>query len=259
MKKLTIALMLLICPFAASHAQKNAELAPGLKGYFKTMEGATATPDDQGFIRRWMLLEPISKPNSSNRVLTDSYVRENLTKQYFKKQGILDLKKLPKDGDKETIEMQVQAPVNLNQGRPRGQQDNTPKMEKVKLQWHALDSELFNIKLFRFATGLDKTRYGVIFWGYTIVECDQDMENVRLAVGTNKGSIWYVNGEELIMLASDRHMNVDSAVSKRITLKKGKNIVWFGLINGPSMSDFCCRFLDEDGNPIKNLKISVNQ
>lgn len=250
MKKLLSFLVLILCTLTVSQAQ-----AEGLEGYFKPVSGAVSAPDGQGFIRRWMLLEPISKPNSTNRVLTDSYVRAALTKQYFPSQ--LALEKLPKDGDRVSVEMEVQAPVNLNSGRPRNNAGTQPVMENVELQWHALDSELFNVKLFRFATGLDKTRYGVIFWGFTVVECDREMKNVRLAVGTNKGSMWWVNGEELIALASDRHMNVDSAVSKRITLKKGRNIVWFGLINGPSMSDFCCRFLDDDGNPINDLKISV--
>ena len=42
--------------------------------YFTPVQsGATASrPDDEGFIRRWMLLEPIDKPNSGNTVVTDS-------------------------------------------------------------------------------------------------------------------------------------------------------------------------------------------
>jgi hypothetical protein len=31
------------------------------------------TPDADGFIQRWLLLEPINKPNRSNTVFTDSY------------------------------------------------------------------------------------------------------------------------------------------------------------------------------------------
>lgn len=234
---------------SALHGQDFPE---GLKGYFKPITTETAKPDDKGFIRRWLLLEPISKPNRNNRVFTNSYVREALTHEYFPGQ----LTSIPKDGDKVTVNMEVQPPVNLQAGRPAANpQANV--WEDVELQWHALDSELFNVKLFRFATGLDKTRYGVIFWAVTIVECDRDIENVRLAVGTNKGSMWWVNGEELILLSGDRHMNVDSAVSKRITLKKGRNIVRAGIINGPSMSDFCVRFIDEEGNPVKNLTITT--
>ena len=43
---------------------------------------------------------------------------------------------------------------------------------------------------------------------------------------------------------------------KRLTLKKGKNIIRGAIINGPGMSDFCIRLLDEKGAPIKNITIS---
>ena len=55
-----------------------------------------AKPDDQGFIRRWTLLDPISKPNRSNTVFTDSYLREVFAKEYFPNQLTI----LPKDGQK---------------------------------------------------------------------------------------------------------------------------------------------------------------
>ena len=48
-----------------------------------------AKPDDEGFIRRWMLLEPIDKPNSGNTVFTDSYLREHFNRQYFT--GLLNI------------------------------------------------------------------------------------------------------------------------------------------------------------------------
>lgn len=49
----------------------------------------------------------------------------------------------------------------------------------------------------------------------------------------------------------------DDAMSQRITLKKGRNIVRGAIINGPGMSDFCLRFLDAGGNPVRNYTIST--
>ena len=129
-------------------------------------------------------------------------------------------------------------------------------MVKAKLEWHALDSDHFFVKLFRFATGLNKDRYGVIFWTVTVINCDEDIEDVRLAIGSNKGAMWWLNGEELLLLSGDRHMGVDSAVSKRVTLKKGKNILRGATINGPGMSEFCARFIDDTGTPVKNYTIT---
>jgi hypothetical protein len=39
-------------------------------------------------------------------------------------------------------------------------------------------------------------------------------------------------------------------------LNPGKNIIRGAVINGPGMSDFCVRFLDENGQPVKDLTIS---
>jgi hypothetical protein len=69
--------------------------------------------------------------------------------------------------------------------------------------------------------------------------------------------MWWLNGEEVLLLSGDRRMVKDDAMSKRITLKKGRNILRGAIINGPGMSDFCVRFLDEKGLPVTNYTITV--
>ncbi|MBO7487625.1 MAG: hypothetical protein J6T58_03670, partial [Bacteroidales bacterium] len=197
---------------------------------------------------------PISKPNPTNRVFTDSYTRENLSVEYFPNQMTV----IPKDGDKVKVTMEYQPPVDLTARRPAGGGQNEPKFVKATLTWHALDSEHFFVKLFRFATGLDKDRYGVIFWTVTVINCEEDIENVRLSIGSNKAARWWVNGEELLLLSGDRHMGVDSAVSDRITLKKGRNVLRGATMNGPGMSEFCARFIDDYGRPVTNYTITCN-
>ena len=185
------------------------------------------TPDSKGFIQRWLLLEPINKPNRSNAVFTDSYLRTAFTTEYFPTQFTV----LPKDGE-------------------------MVKVGKQELKWHALESTNFNVKLLRFAYGLRKEVYGVLFWAVTVVNSTQEMKNVRLAVGSNSASMWWLNGKEAVILSGDRRMVMDDCVSTRLTLNKGKNIIRGAVINGPGMSDFCVRFLDEKGEPIKDLTIS---
>ena len=53
--------------------------------YFSAVTTPSAKPDNEGFIHRWMLLEPIDKPNRGNTVFTDSYLREHFNMQYFKR------------------------------------------------------------------------------------------------------------------------------------------------------------------------------
>ena len=208
------------------YAQKN-EASPRLSDYFSPATSNTISPDNEGFIQRWLLLEPIDKPNRSNTVFTDSYIREAFATEYFPNQFTV----LPKDGDK-------------------------VKVGKQKLTWHALDSKLFNVKLFRFASGLKKQVYGVLFWAVTVIECPEDMENIRMSVGSNSASMWWLNGEEAVILSGDRRMVKDDCLSRRLTLKKGKNIIRGAIINGPGMSDFCVRFLNENGTPVNNITIS---
>ena len=63
--------------------------------------------------------------------------------------------------------------------------------------------------------------------------------------------------EEAVMLEGDRRMVKDDVVSPKLTLRKGRNILRGAVINGPGMSDFCLRFIDEQGNPVRNLSINV--
>ena len=216
---------------AWTHAKPDpaAAAAPRtLAPYFTPAAAQPSAPDADGFLRRWMLLEPIVKPNRTNTVFTGSYVREALNTQYFPGQFTV----VPHKGEKESVAGQ-------------------------DLAWHALDSNHFDVKLFRFAYGLDKPTYGVLFWAVTVVNSPREMKNVRLAVGSNSASMWWLNGEDVADLFDDRRMVMDDVVSKRITLKKGRNILRGAVINGPGLSDFCVRFVDDNENPIKNLTLTL--
>ena len=229
--KNSIVRLLCLCGFLFGHSEmdaQNGNLPQAIEPYFSASTKQPMPPHAAGFIQRWLLLEPISMPIKSNVVFTDSYLREKFSAQYFPKQ----LEVIPKDGA-------------------------TVRVGKEKLRWHALDSKLYNVKLFRFATSLDKPKYGVLFWAVTIIDCPEEIPNVLLTVGSNGASMWWLNGEEAVMLEGDRRMVKDDVVSPKLTLRKGRNILRGAVINGPGMSDFCLRFIDEQGNPVRNLSINV--
>ena len=69
--------------------------------------------------------------------------------------------------------------------------------------------------------------------------------------------MWWLNGDRALTLDGDRRMVEDDCVSQRLTLKKGRNVLRFALVNGPGLSDLCARFIDEKGNPVKNYSIKV--
>jgi len=218
---------LLLIPLLRAAAETNIA-NQSLASYFTPATATPKTPDADGFLQRWWLLEPIKKSIRGNTVFVDSYVREAFAMEYFPNQFTV----VPRAGDKVTV-------------------------AGAELAWHALDTTNFNVKLFRFASGLNQPTYGVVFWAVTIVESPRALPNVRLAVGSNSASQWWLNGEEAVLLSGDRRMVMDDCVSKRFTLPKGRNVLRGAVINGPGMSDFCVRFIDDQGAPIKDLTLNL--
>jgi hypothetical protein len=217
-------------PAGAARASSPDKAPRTIAPYFTRATPVPRAPDAEGFLQRWLLLEPIVKPNRTNTVFTDSYVRSAFATEYFPDQ----LTVVPRSGDKVTVAGQ-------------------------ELAWHALDSSGFNVKLFRFAYGLDKPTYGVIFWAVTVVTSPRELKNVRMAVGSNSASMWWLNGKEAVLLSGDRRMVMDDCVSTRLTLNKGRNVIRGAVINGPGLSDFCVRFIDEDGKPIRELTLGLEK
>lgn len=234
--------------------------------YFAESKSKPATPDAQGFIRRWTLLDPISKQEiSSNTLFTDSWLRTEFAKEYFEGQNTV----IPQDGDSVTVKIPRRAarggmmrmggmggPGAAPQQTPtQAQPAAQPEFNEVSLKWHSVDSKRYNVKLYRFAKSLGMRPTEGLFLGVTVINAPENM-TVRLAAGSNSASMWWVNGEEVLLLSGDRRMVVDDGVSKEFTLRQGANIVRCSVINGPGMSDFCVRFIGQDGKPVTNLTIT---
>lgn len=202
-----------VTAFSADAKKKKdlVETYPALAPYFSTPVEVAVQPDELGFIRRWVLLEPISKPNRTNTVFVDSYIRQNLDTGWNK--GDFEV---PADGAKVTMIVEEQAPVDMTAGRPRNFfEEPETKQVKKNLTWHALDSKLFNVKLYRYAVGTETGRYGTIFRAVTVIDVPEDMENVRLAVGSNSASMWWIDGEEALILSGDRRMVMDDGADRQ--------------------------------------------
>lgn len=193
--------------------------------YYAAMAAEPATPDADGFIRRWRVLEPVVKPNRTNDGFTAAYVRAAFAAATPPGIG----RSVPRDGAKATV-------------------------AGASLAWHALDARLFDVKLFNLAQDLGKPVYGVIFWVTTVIEVPQDT-SAHLAVGSNSASVWWVNGTETAGLFGDRRMVMDDVVSPRVTLHKGRNVIHGAVINGPGLSDFCLRLVDDQGAPLRGFTL----
>jgi hypothetical protein len=198
-----------------------------LSKHFIVASAAKKTPNAKGFIQRWLVLEPVRKDIARNNIFTDNYLRTTFAADNFSS----DYNTVPKNGE-------------------------MLQLKNQELKWHALESKTFNFNIYHFTYALNKPPYGVLVWLVTVIDCPTEMKNVRMTAGCNSGSMWWLNGQEALMLSGDRDMIVDNVTSSRLTLKKGKNVIRGGVINGPGMANFCVRFVDEKGLPIKNFTIS---
>jgi hypothetical protein len=218
MRVATTILSLLL--YGTAHAQQAAPRPAATT--LTSPKGASLPVDARGFIHRWLVLEPVPVPGR----LTEAAVQEAL------KTAALPDGARPAGGSKVTV-------------------------NGVELTWHALDTLNHNVNLYHFAWALSRPTSNVVFWIETAVDSPREIANARLAIGSNAASRWWLNGEPVIALNDDRQSVIDDGVSKRITLRKGRNVIRAAVINGGGATDFCARFLDENDRPIQGLSASL--
>jgi hypothetical protein len=185
-----------------------------------TPDTPSKVPDAAGFIRRWLVLEPIAVPPQLGEAAVQALVKDA---RFAEARSAM-----PASGQRVTVGDQA-------------------------LAWHAYDTLGYNLNLFHFAYAVGKPTSNVLFWTVTVVDAPRDLPGVRLAIGSNAASVWWLNDEEVIGLYNDRQAVIDDGVSKRVTLKKGPNVIRAAIVNGGGATDFCARFLDEAGNPVKGF------
>ena len=180
-------------------------------------------PSSQGFIQQWLILDPISASGD-----TQTAVQRTVKTEHFAN----ELTMLPKKGDK----------VDAS-GR--------------QLTWHAVETDEYNVNLYYFASEIGTNCNNALFWVVAYINCPEEVKDARLAVGTNSASVWWVNGKEVVGIYGNRCTVIDDGVSKRLTLKKGMNVIRGGIINASGAADFCARILDSEGKPLKGYTISL--
>jgi hypothetical protein len=209
-------------PAAGINAQATSARPPAAT--LMSPSSPTRAPAADGFIQRWLVLEPIRRPGS----LADSAVQAAVKTEYFPGQFTV----VPRAGDRVTVR------------------------DTVHL-WHAVDTRNYNVNLYHFAYALDRPTSNVLFWAVTVVDAPREIPGVRLAICSNAASVWWLNGEEVIGIYNDRQATIDDGVSKRVTLKQGPNVIRAAIINGGGATDFCARFLDEQGNAVTGFTVNL--
>jgi hypothetical protein len=183
-------------------------------------------PSADGFLQRWLLLEP----QPINGQLTETAVQAAVKTDEFRNQ----LAAFPRDGE-------------------------TVRVANTQLTWHAVDTLGYNVNLYHFAYALNKPTSNVLFSVATVVHASRELTNVRLAIGSNAASVWWVNGQEVVGIYNDRQTVIDDGVSRRLTLKQGANVIRAAILNAGGATDFCARFLDADDRPLKGITVKLTE
>ena len=189
-----------------------------------SVESREKAPDSEGFLQRWLVLEPIAADGR----LGDSAAQATVKAERFEGQFTA----VPRDGDTVTV-------------------------GEESLTWHAVDSLNYNVNLFHFARSHGRPTSNVLFWAVTVIDVPEEMRDVRLAIGSNSASFWWVNGEQVIDIYTDRQTVIDDGVSDRLTLRRGRNVIRAAVVNGGGATDFCARLLDAANQSITNVRITL--
>ncbi len=183
------------------------------------IRGADALkPDSQGYIRDWLMLAPIPLPEGRSG-------GDLILEDQIKNEAALQ----PKADDKITI-------------------------NRKELTWRPITA---STNYFDFNAILKSVNDHTVGYMVTYIECDQELPNVILAVGSNDEGRIYFNGVDIYAFTDARTLELDADKGK-ITLKRGVNIIIFKVFNEQNSWQGAMRLLDKSGAPLTNLRIKLS-
>ena len=182
------------------------------------VRAADAKPDDEGFIRDWVMLAPAAIPESSGA--------DEIDKKQIPDEGALK----PKEGDKQ-------------------------KIGDKELTWKAVKAKEYYLDL---NETLGSANENVVGYLVAYVVCDKDMPDLTLLMGSNDQGKLYLNGKEVVKNDQGRTIDKDSDKAEKITLNKGVNVIVFKVINELNNWQACLRFADKAGKPVTSYVVKTN-
>lgn len=173
--------------------------------------------DSEGYIRDWIMLAPIVLPEGAP---TGTF----LLREQVKDEASLK----PKAGD-------------------------MIKIGNKELTWKHITT---STKYFDFNAILDSLNDRAAGYMVTYIECEKDIPDVMMSVGSNDQGRIYFNGTDIYAFTDARPLEIDADKGK-VTLKKGLNVIVFKIINETNSWQGSMRLTDLSGAPLKGLKIRL--
>jgi hypothetical protein len=185
----------------------------------KTASAGESKPDDEGFIRTWLILAPIpvTTPNAGATEVDHEFLPSEK-----------ELK--PKEGDK-------------------------AKVGDKELAWKAVKANDYQFDLNEIVG--QPTEQSVAYAVVYIDPGENERKGLTLAIGSDDQAKVYLNGKQIIKTADPRALAKDQDKAADLTLNKGTNVLVFKIINEGGGWQGCARFTDKEGKPAKDLKLRL--
>jgi hypothetical protein len=190
-------------------------LAFGALLLVKAAAADVARLDADGYIRDWVMLAPIALPEGADA--GDLLLRRQIPDESSLK---------PKAGDTVTVN-----------GR--------------QLTWQNITAPT---NFFDFNAVLKTQNDQSAGFMVTYVECDREIPDVIMAVGSNDQGRIYFNGVDIYAVTEARQLVLDGDKG-RVTLKAGVNVIVFKIINVSNSWQGAMRLTDRAGQPLKDVRI----
>jgi len=175
-----------------------------------------AKPDDEGFIRNWLILAPLPFGDAQDGAAA------------LAKEQVPDEAKLkPKAGDK-------------------------VKIGDKEIAWkaHKASSHLVDFNAVLGIQTEDSVGYAVCY-----LVADQKVQGLTMKTGSDDQAKVYLNGKEIFKNESARPAEKDQDSTPDVTLQKGVNVIVFKVVNEKVDWSGCLRFTDKDDKPFTNFKV----
>ena len=173
--------------------------------------------DSEGYIRNWVMLAPIVLPEGAS-------TGDLLLREQIKNEASLR----PKDGD-------------------------TIKVGSKELTWKNVTTptNFFDFNAILKSINDQSAGYMVAY-----LECEQDIPDVTMTVGSNDQARIYFNGVDIYAYTDARTLELDGDKG-RVTLKKGTNVIVFKVLNLQNSWQGAMRLTDKAGAPLKGVKVKL--
>ena len=142
-------------------------------------------------------------------------------------------------------------PQDLEMKWPEGTPKEGEKQADGAWKAHQAVDHFADLSAFASETGRDGAKS--FFAAVTYVFCEQEVADLTLAVGSDEGSRWRLNGQEVAKVEESRGLAKDQVRSKPLTLQKGRNVLVLIVDNKANPSAVCARFLDREGKPFRGF------